>query len=211
MKVSNKAVEEEFLHAPRSEIPHFDVRYIMNNNEPTAEVLELYSEFGHTAYLAQCLEIQVGTLLLLFHRIDNKISEQEVLSAFQASIDQLTLGNLLWKVREHIDFCETSWELIHKSLKKRNYLVHDFYLKNYEKFYSQVGREEMIQELSKIRNDIELSSSILESIYVVFIEELGSTKEEFEHYIQQETAKIIGSNKALERDSEPLRDSESLS
>jgi hypothetical protein len=141
------------------------------------EQKEVYAFFGLASYAAQCLEKSLVNLAFTYH-----ISEKEILSENEwdllfDNINKNTFGKLLNIVKEQFSISEIILNKLLKSLKKRNWLAHDYFFDNATKFSSEKGREEMIAELSSLIELFNINDQYIEQIYMHIWNQLGLTEE----------------------------------
>ncbi|WP_076543312.1 hypothetical protein [Shewanella sp. UCD-KL21] len=138
----------------------------MNQSE---SLHNLYADFGMTAEKSQVLELEAGNVILSFLAITvdpEKITDEDKIGYKKLvdEIDRKTLGNLLQKIKKIVDFDSNSEKIISDALKKRNYLVHEFFKSHNYAIHSESGRNEMRKELSDISTLLDLAHQHLELI-----------------------------------------------
>ena len=120
-----------------------------------ADQLEVYTQFGIAAEMAQCLEIDASNLALAyiaaFVNTDEITSELiEWFRAINEDLNRKTLGQLLRAVKRFATYGDEILETMDEVLIKRNYLMHRFFPFHNFALFSVEGRREMIAELQEI-------------------------------------------------------------
>lgn len=146
---------------------------------------EVYAFFGLASYSAQCLEKSLVNLAFTYH-----ISEKEILNEHEwevlfENINKNTFGKLLNITKEQFSISEIILNELLKSLKKRNWLAHDFFFDNAAKFNSEKGREEMINELSELIKLFNTNDQYIEQIYMHIWKQFGLTEEAVSQEIER--------------------------
>lgn len=150
------------------------------------EAKELYAHFGLAAYRAQCVEMEAGTLLFAFIKIGNRISQEEVAKAIDASIERETFGRLLKVIKEVVDFEDSGLKAVDDALKNRNYLAHHFFRVHAFDMLSAEGREKMIEELEVICGSFDVADALLHVVTLAILKSTGISEEELQALIQKE-------------------------
>ncbi|MBN9514555.1 MAG: hypothetical protein J0H97_14210 [Alphaproteobacteria bacterium] len=111
---------------------------------------EVYAKFGITAEAAQLFETELGTLLLWAHGIQNDWHvepDRETARATLQQINRSTLGQLLIRVRTHVDLDDDIEDRFTAALEARNRLNHGFYERHNIKIQTEEGRDAMLADL----------------------------------------------------------------
>ena len=124
-----------------------------------ADQLEVYTQFGIAAEMAQCLEIDASNLALAyiaaFVNTDEITSElAEWFRAINQDLNRKTLGQLLRAVKRFATYGDEILETMDEALIKRNYLMHRFFPFHNFALFSVEGRKEMIAELDEIQKKL---------------------------------------------------------
>jgi hypothetical protein len=125
----------------------------------SADQLEVYTQFGIAAEMAQCLEIDASNLALdyiaAFVNTDEITSElAEWFRAINQDLNRKTLGQLLRAVKRFATYGDEILETMDEALIKRNYLMHRFFPFHNFALFSVEGRKEMIAELDEIQKKL---------------------------------------------------------
>jgi hypothetical protein len=134
-----------------------------------ADQLEVYTQFGIAAEMAQVLEMDAGNVavayLALFIDTDKITPEQsEAFCSLIKDLDRQTLGQLLRSVKRFGTYDDTILETVDEALTKRNYLMHRFFPFHNFALFSVEGRKEMITELDEIQRKLGVASQLLNGI-----------------------------------------------
>jgi hypothetical protein len=125
---------------------------------------EVFAWFGSAAYLAQCLEQELVTVLLLFERFKNPLMQPTEFDSLEQLLARKTLGGLVKELEASMFPPEELKGLLTGYLSKRNYLAHRYFFENAESFVSRDGREKMIQELKAICAELQEGNAIAEKM-----------------------------------------------
>lgn len=109
---------------------------------------ELFAQYGYTVCLAQKFEKGLAALLQGEFALENKgtLPYDQYLEEV-AKLYKGNLGGLLMKLRKRTSVDTSIEDLLQKALKRRNYLIHDYFYHNESKATVLDGRLSMIREL----------------------------------------------------------------
>jgi hypothetical protein len=124
-----------------------------------ADQLEVYTQFGIAAEMAQTLEVDAGNVALaclaMFIDTDKITPEQtEWCRCLSDSLDRQTLGKLLRSLKNLVKLGDDILEVVDSALIARNYLMHRFFPFHNFALFGVEGRKEMIRELGEIQNKL---------------------------------------------------------
>lgn len=109
---------------------------------------EMFAHYGYAVILSQNFEKTIAALLQGEFGLENKGKlPYEDYHAEVAEIYKSNLGSLLNKLRKKITITDEKEELLKKALRRRNYLIHDYFFHNASKATVVDGRMSIIQEL----------------------------------------------------------------
>jgi len=128
-------------------------------DDTPADQLEVYTQFGIAAEMAQTLEVDAGNVALaclaMFINTDKITPEQtEWWRCVYDSLDRQTLGNLLRSLKHLVKLGGDILEVVDRALIARNYLMHSFFPFHNFALFGVEGRKEMIRELEEIQNKL---------------------------------------------------------
>lgn len=129
-------------------------------------------EFGTTVFHCQIFEDNLCYLLALISE-DRTPSEGH---AFQASWEfhsRKTLGRLVDALGKLIPIQDDLEEFLFVGVENRNTIVHGFLTKNMLKLIDPKGRLDLIDELVRLRADIDARDRVIEAMVVTYIEKYG--------------------------------------
>ena len=142
------------------------------------EVKEVYAQFGLASYMAQCLERTLATVIVFVQREHSSLKElDEILSAMH----KRTMGQLLAKVSAPSGLEDD----LDEALRKRNWLIHNYFWDRAADFMSHAGRQKMIQELVETRNLLENCDDALQELCDEKFKQLGITEAKVEEYMRR--------------------------
>lgn len=145
---------------------------------------EVYARFGLAIYYAQVLEHGLVNALVILdlipsrrHLVRSRDEWGTTVDAFMDRHFETTMGRLLSAFREVTVVPSDVEGLLQDALKRRNWLVHEFFRERAVQFMSHAGREEMLQEVDECRARFEAADKCLEAIVGPLRREAGITDE----------------------------------
>ncbi|PCJ28182.1 MAG: hypothetical protein COA96_01345 [SAR86 cluster bacterium] len=109
--------------------------------------IELYTLVGETLHLSQVFELHLRILISIFN--DNFGTEIDE-DALILKEDKKTLGVLLKELKKKTSLDQAGKEIFQEALQKRNYIAHDFFIKN---TFAFEGQEEFEIVMEKLKED----------------------------------------------------------
>lgn len=148
------------------------------------QVKEVYARFGLAIYFAQVLEHGIINALVILDLIPSRRhlarSADEWGSEVDAFMDrhfQATMGRMMRNLRDTTQVDDDLEQLLSEALRKRNWLVHDFFRERATEFMSSPGREQMISEVDGCRDLFQSADKRLEATVVPLRRRAGLTDE----------------------------------
>ncbi len=127
-------------------------------------VREIYALFGLAMYNVQCFERTLSMLkVTVYNSKINTLNKSQFDSSLE-SVFKKTLGQLISELRKTVEFPEEFDSILSDSLKKRNWLAHNYFWERSVKFLSKDGQEEMIEELRKMSEYFENIDHTLDTV-----------------------------------------------
>jgi hypothetical protein len=148
--------------------------------------LEVYTQFGIAAEMAQCLELDASNLALAYVSVFVNTDEitpelAEWFCAIDEDLNRKTLGQLLHSIKRFpIIYGDKIVETIEEALTKRNYLMHRFFPFHNFGLFSVEGRKEMISELREIQKKLNAAHLMLIAMGDGFLALTGKSLEDHE-------------------------------
>ena len=135
-----------------------------------SDQLEVYTQFGIAAEMAQVLEVDAANAALawlaLFTDTDKTTPEQTEWSrSLIEDLTRKTLGSLLRSVKKLVMCDDKIVEIVDEALVKRNYLMHRFFLHHNFALFSAEGRREMLTELDEIQEKLQAAHVMLNVMF----------------------------------------------
>lgn len=157
------------------------------NEIPPMEIVdqkEVYAFFGLASYNSQCLEKGLVNFAMAYKALDeSSLTQQEWLSLYDG-LNSKTFGALLRSVKSRIDIPEVIHLHLDKSLKKRNWLAHDFFYDKAMYFSDNDGMKSMISELQELIYLFQVTDRLIDTIYMKVWASFGVTEEWIEKEIE---------------------------
>jgi len=148
------------------------------------QVKEVYAKFGLAVYFAQVLEHGIVNALVILDLIPSSRhlarSADEWGSEVDAFMDrhfQATMGRMMKNLRDITQVDDDLEQLLREALRKRNWLVHDFFRERATEFMSSPGQEQMISEIDGCRDLFESADKRLEATVAPLRRKAGLTDE----------------------------------
>jgi hypothetical protein len=111
------------------------------------EYKEVYATFGLAVYLAQCFERQLAITLSTVCGSDPHMVLRSQYDDLLSKNFKKTTGQLLHKIKEGITVPDELTTDVEEALKKRNFLMHNYFWERAVQFTTSEGRQKMIHEL----------------------------------------------------------------
>lgn len=111
-------------------------------------VESIYKKIGEALHLGQTLEFSTRTLIsVLNDNFDSKID----IDGLIVKSDKKTLGRLIGELKKHAKIDESGCEILESALNIRNYIAHDYFIKN-NALFSDV--EYRAHAMNKLESDV---------------------------------------------------------
>jgi hypothetical protein len=148
------------------------------------QVKEVYARFGLAVYFAQVLEHGIVNAIVILDLIPSRRhlarSADEWGSEVDAFMDrhfQATMGRLMRNLRDISQVDDDLEQLLSEALRKRNWLVHEFFRERATEFMSSLGRDQMISEVDVCRDLFQSADKRLEATVTPLRRNAGLTDE----------------------------------
>lgn len=147
----------------------------------------VYSYFGSAVYFGQVLE-QTFSMMLWMKRMfsKNRITKAEA----QQIIDDVensknTLGRVINEIKDIYSIDPTLEADFEEILTARNYLVHKYFQLEINKFYSDLGRREMLKYFCDFIDKVMDVDSRLWNYYESYVLRMGVTPEKTDQLMRE--------------------------
>jgi len=138
---------------------------------------ELYAYFGLAVFHAQVLEHQLVNMIVLMKYLQKEvISSNEIEQLYSRKLSN-TMGQLINEIKRIFWLKDDEVKQLKKVLKKRNFIVHDYFKDQIALAYSKDGRDSMIIELKDFIEQAKIIDNKLERFTDDMSSEVGITKE----------------------------------
>ncbi len=138
-----------------------------------SSIEDVYRKVGEALHMGQTLEFLTRTLVAVFN--DNFDVELEI-EALVIQEDRKTLGQLIGVLKKHADIDDVGVSLLKKALLKRNYIAHEFYIKNNYLFSDSEHRQKVYEELVEDTKTIAVGVALMSGFVEGFCEALSIDK-----------------------------------
>lgn len=138
-----------------------------------SSIEDVYRKVGEALHLGQTLEFLTRTLVAVFN--DNFDVELEI-EALVIQEDRKTLGQLIGVLKKHADIDDVGVSILKKALLKRNYIAHEFYIKNNYLFSDSEHRQKVYEALVEDTKTIAVGTALMSGFVEGFCESLSIDK-----------------------------------
>lgn len=124
---------------------------------------DVYRLFGKTSHWASILEEQLGNICMLNERVINQDKYKHGgTKLIVERIQELTIGALIKKIKNVLGKEQDSDvdKIFRPALKKRNYLIHHFFIDHQDNLKSHNGIPKVLAELKEIECIISQAAKI---------------------------------------------------
>ena len=149
----------------------------------------LFAFLGYALYLSQNLEKHLLNVIWA-HKVANRTNESsEELSSFfdDWETKKPTMGKLINTVLEILDLTSEDSKKIEALLKKRNFIVHHYFVLNNKLLYATEGYKVIIRDFVQFINSLNELESKLTYFTYSYLEKFGLNKEDVKSEIEKET------------------------
>jgi hypothetical protein len=169
------------------------------------QIVEAFARFGRAIYMANVVELSLVQTLLQVEFLtparekfikekgkgfDPKIFAAE-LDAHVEKQSKKTMGTLNLRVSERAEFDEALRKRIMDATLRRNFLAHDYWRSNAEKFMTKAGRDEMIEELSRDADTFEQLDKDVRMATKPVREKLGIKEDTLNERVEQNLGELL--------------------
>ena len=138
-----------------------------------SSIEDVYRKVGEALHLGQTLEFLTRTLVAVFN--DNFDVELEI-EALVIQEDRKTLGQLIGLLKKHADIDDVGASVLKKALIKRNYIAHEFYIKNNYLFSDSEHRQKVYDALVEDTKTIAVGAALMSGFVEGICESLSIDK-----------------------------------
>ena len=119
-------------------------------DEYAYENRETFARYGLAMYHAQCVEKSLAILVSSVFNEEFLKSAPENRNEIQNEVFAKTIGRLLNRLKKQITIPPNLDQTLAESLKKRNWLAHDYFWERAIQMMTPQGKEKMIEELTNL-------------------------------------------------------------
>ena len=130
---------------------------------------ELHMIIGETMEVAQFLELELGTILLVQEADENKwyenpIDNSKAYEKLLEKVNKNSLGASLKKLREKINHKDDLVVIMEEALQARNRFTHHIFREHGMNRFTDNGRDKMIADIKKLNEKMEKAYSLAQPI-----------------------------------------------
>ena len=149
----------------------------INIPEPEGnDAKEVFAFYGLAAYYGQVLEKGIIIMLVVLRSAGIPMTQGQVDDLF-VKYDRRTLGWLLKEARSLVAISLDVEKVLDEALMMRNELIHHFFAEHSAAFKTEIGSEEMIEELRRMTALFREADNAIDSIYEPILRRAGIDEE----------------------------------
>lgn len=171
----------------------------MNNTDESDHIKEVYARYGLALYHAQVLEHGIVNSLTILSLLPSRRHFAESQDEWGLLVDEFmdrnfekSMGQMITALRAVTTVPDDLEGLFRQALKKRNWLVHDFFRERVKDFLDSAGRDKMLAEVDGCRAGFEEADQRLAKIVDPLRNTAGITDkmlmEEFQRLVKHRSA-----------------------
>ncbi len=145
---------------------------------------EIFARYGLAMYHAQCVEKSLAILVSCVFNKEFLKSTRNRREEIQDEEFSKTMGRLLNRLKNQITIPPNLEKNLFESLKKRNWLAHDYFLERGIQMMAPQGKEKMIEELTSLSDYFSKLDAHLTKIYENAMEKLGMSETEIDEGVK---------------------------
>lgn len=154
-------------------------------DDESAQIRDVYTKFGLTMYVLQCLERQLAMALATEYGTGpDKITR----TGYDELLDELfgkTFGSLVTRLRQSTTLPADFEPRLREAQQLRNWLVHHYFWDRAAMFVTPTGRVTMIAELDELSDKLNELDEYFDSIVVGWAARHGIIREAVERNMKQ--------------------------
>ena len=138
---------------------------------------ETFARYGLAMYHAQCVEKSLAILVSSVFNKEFLLSDADGREEIQGEVFSKTIGKLLTRMRKQVSVPPNLDKILDEARQKRNWLAHEYFWERAGEFMTTRGRNNMIDELTKISEFFSKVDGHLVSIYEMWMKRVGVPQE----------------------------------
>lgn len=150
---------------------------------------EVYAYYGVAMFMCQCIERGLASMMCAVFPPKDRISSREMYDDLLSSHFEKTLGQLINKLRKHVNVPEEMIVTLSKVLNIRNNLAHNYFFEKARIFMRDEGKLEMAKELQETIVFLESVDKQMNVLVEDWLKERGASVD----YLKEETEKLLSS------------------
>jgi hypothetical protein len=138
-------------------------------------VREVYAHFGLAVYAAQVLEHGVVNFVVVSRSVGRAFTTRAERDEFEAELFRSTMGRQLRHALAEASIADADTERLQAALRTRNFLVHDYFPERAADMLSEIGRNRLLDELDRMRDELRTADESLEAVTLALMHRAGLT------------------------------------
>lgn len=161
------------------------MKWVPDMLDPEADqAREVYAHYGLAMFVAQLLEHELVTFVVVSRTIGSAFVSVDERDALEAELFGSTMGRQLRHALAEARIGDAEGELLQAALRTRNLLAHDYFRERAEHLMSERGRNAMLDELERMRDELAAANDALTALTRVLMAQLGVTAEMIEAEVE---------------------------
>jgi hypothetical protein len=158
----------------------------------------IYAYFGLAIYWSQVLEETFSIMLWTDRVFKNKVKTTKEVNEIIDTIEnsKKTLGGFINEVKQAYTLSNELTENLENILVKRSYLVHKYFKLEIQKFYSDIGKREMLKYFGDFIDESNKLNSEMNKYYSEYTNRLGLTQEKIQEMADQMKSEELNREKS---------------
>ncbi|EHZ2656940.1 hypothetical protein K5N43_004395 [Vibrio vulnificus] len=145
---------------------------------------EVFAFFGLASFNAQCAEKALVNFAMGYKVVDNSALSQEEWLEIYDGLNSHTFGRLLGQVKQKVDLPHELVTHLELTLKKRNWLAHDFFYDYAMHMSDTEGRTKIINDLQELVCIFQIADHAVEKLSLKVWETMGITEDWLQNEIE---------------------------
>jgi hypothetical protein len=154
-------------------------------DEDSYQNREIFAHYGLAMYHAQCVEKSLAILVSSVFNKEFYKSAPDRRETIQDEVFSKTIGRLLNRLKQQITIPPNLEKTLAESLKKRNWLAHDYFWERAGHMLTPRGKEKMIEELTILSEFFSKLDAHLTKISEKWLKKIGISEETINAHVNK--------------------------
>jgi uncharacterized protein with HEPN domain len=158
-----------------------------NHEDENGKSRLIYAYFGLAIYFSQVLEetfsIMLWTDKIFKKKVKTNQEVNEIIDAFENS--KKTMGVFINEIKQSYSLSENIAIDLKSVLEKRNYIIHKYFKIEIQKFFTDIGKKEMLEYFGNFIDEVKKIDSELNNYYSKYTDRMGLTKQRIKEIMSE--------------------------